>query len=117
MRHKFYTILCLAALRQPPSLRRLTKGKLRQSIEMPPISTSLSVHFLSSERDGQGNKYVPTQKLESLQKRLKETRTTRKSTWNKAPFTLSAWRTNTRKPKTSSSKRKPCCGHACRQPT
>jgi len=70
MRHALCAFLYLAALSPPAVAQTFDKAKLRQTIEMPLYSASLGVQFRSRERDGQGNKFDPVQKINDLQKKL-----------------------------------------------
>ncbi len=70
MRFGLTTLLCLSALSPAAVAQTVDKFKLRQAIELPAIATNLSVQFRSNERDAQGNKLDPAQKLAELQKKL-----------------------------------------------
>ncbi|MSQ95066.1 MAG: hypothetical protein EXR98_11000 [Gemmataceae bacterium] len=70
MRIGLCAFLCLAVSASFAGAQGLDKAKLRQSIEMPALSTSFGVQFRSSERDGKGNKYDPEKKLAEMQKKL-----------------------------------------------
>src|SRR5471030_1198152 len=63
-------LVCLAAMSPLNFAQTLDKAKLRQSIEMPAISTSFGVQFKSSERDGKGNKFDPKQKIADRERKL-----------------------------------------------
>lgn len=70
MRFGLAAFLCFAGFSPFAVAQSFDKAKLRQSIEMPALSTSFGVQFRSSERDGKGNKYDPEKKLADLQKKL-----------------------------------------------
>ena len=70
MRMGLCAFLCLTAFSPFAVAQTLDKAKLRQTIEMPNISSFLGVRFSSSERDHLGNKFEPAQKVAELQKKL-----------------------------------------------
>jgi tetratricopeptide (TPR) repeat protein len=73
MRTGLCVFLCLTAFSPFAVAQTLDKAKLRQSIEMPNISSFLGVRFSSNERDQLGNKFDPAQKVGDLQKKLNGT--------------------------------------------
>jgi hypothetical protein len=70
MRYGWCAILCLATFSPFAVAQTLDKAKLRQTIEMPAVNTSLGVQYRSQERDGRGNKFDAVQKIADLQKKL-----------------------------------------------
>ncbi|MBI2808630.1 MAG: hypothetical protein HYX68_26880 [Planctomycetes bacterium] len=70
MRRILCAFLCLVASAQTSIAQGLDKTRLRQAIELPTLNTSLGVSFRSNERDGQGNKLDPVEKLTQLQKKM-----------------------------------------------
>ncbi len=70
MRYRICAFICVAAIAPSAAAQTLDKTKLRQSIEMPAISTSLGVSFRSSERDGRGNRFDPNVKIAEFQKKM-----------------------------------------------
>ena len=70
MRMGLCAFLCLTAFSPFAVAQTLDKAKLRQTIEMPNISSFLGVRFSSSERDQLGNKFDPAQKVGELQRKL-----------------------------------------------
>jgi tetratricopeptide (TPR) repeat protein len=70
MRRVLCVLHCLLAFTSFAYPQNSDNAKIRQSIEMPALSTSYGVHYKSSERDSKGNKFELTQKIADLQKKL-----------------------------------------------
>lgn len=70
MRIAFCVSLYVATFAPTSFAQTFDRARLRQSIEMPTIKTSVGVQFRSSERDDRGNRFDATLKITELGKKL-----------------------------------------------
>ncbi len=70
MRRHLLALACFAVAAVPAAAQTFDKAAFRQAIGMPTVSISFNIHFKANERDGQGRRFEPKDKLNELQKKL-----------------------------------------------